>query len=73
MCVTCKTCEPHVGKPVRGETAGPKGVTLDEYGITLANANVGGDRWRRRHDAVLSVVKAELAAACQDVRKGAII
>jgi len=66
--VTCKICEPHVGKPVRGETAGPKGVTLDKYGITLANANVGGDRWRRRHDAVLAVIVAELASACQDVQ-----
>jgi hypothetical protein len=43
-------------------------VTLDSYGITLANANVGGDRWRRRHDAVLSVIKSELLAACQDVQ-----
>ena len=33
----------------------------------MANANVGGDRWRRRHDAVLSVIKSELEAASQDV------
>ena len=66
--VSCKTCEMHVGKPVRGETAERTGVTLDKYGITLANANVGGDRWRRRHDAVLAVLLSELAAACQDVR-----
>ena len=28
---------------------------------------LGGDRWRRRHDEVLSVIKSELTAACQDV------
>jgi hypothetical protein len=48
--------------------AGKTGVTLDKYGIKLANANIGGDRWRRRHDAILSVLLSELAAACQDVR-----
>ena len=66
--VTCKTCAPHVGRPVRGETAGPRGAVLDKYGITLANANVGGDRWRRRHDAVLSVIMSELASADHDAQ-----
>ena len=47
---------------MRGETAGPKDIVLDKYGVTLANANVGGDRWRRRHDEVLSVIKSELTA-----------
>ena len=61
-------CKPHVGRQVRGETAGPRNVVLDAYGVTLANANVGGDRWRRRHDAVLSVIMSELAAADQHVR-----
>jgi hypothetical protein len=66
--VPCKMCAPHVGRRVRGETAGPKDTVLDKYGVTLANANVGGDRWRRRHDEVLSVIKSELTAACQEVR-----
>ena len=66
--VPCRMCKPHVGRQVRGETAGPRNVVLDAYGVTLANANVGGDRWRRRHDAVLSVIMSELAAADQHVR-----
>ena len=66
--VPCRVCKDHVDTPVRGETAGPRGAKLDVYGAVLANANIGGDRWRRRHDAVLSVIRSELASADQHVR-----
>ena len=58
----------YVGRPIRKQGAAGRGAVLDVYGKELANANIGGDRWRLRHDAVLSVVKSELLAANQEVR-----
>jgi hypothetical protein len=64
----CRLCLPHVGPAVREATQTRQAAVLDEYGVVLANANVGGDRWRERHDAVLSVIQSELHAANQVVR-----
>ena len=60
--------QPHVGESFRRYGRGQKYWVLDEHGQTLANANVGGDRWRLRHDAVLTAVIAELRAASQEVQ-----
>ena len=43
-------------------------MEVDKYGVTLANANVGGDRWRLRHDAVLKVIMQEFRLASQEVK-----
>ena len=65
--VRCPACRPLVGCRIRRSGSSDNGAVLDEYGKALVNANVGGDRWRLRHDAVLRAVVAELRSACQEV------
>ena len=43
-------------------------MKVDRYGVTLANANVGGDRWRLRHDGVLKAIMQEFRLASQEVK-----
>jgi hypothetical protein len=58
----------HVGTSFRRFGSGQQHVALDKYGKELANANVGGDRWRLRHDGVLKVIMQELKLASQEVK-----
>ena len=59
---------PHVGTQFQRKGSGKKSVTVDRYGVTLANANVGGDRWRLRHDGVLKAIMQEFRLASQEVK-----
>ena len=48
--------KPRVRARFRRFGAGAKYAEVDAYGAVLANANVGGDRWRLRHDGVLRAI-----------------
>ena len=58
----------HVGTRFRRFGRGQQNATMGKYGKELANANVGGDRWRLRHDGVLKVIMQEFKLASQEVK-----
>ena len=44
---------PHVGTRFQRNGCGQLHMAVEEHGVAPSNANIGGDRWRLRHDDVL--------------------
>jgi len=58
---------PYVGSVIRARGSGADGKTLEDgHCKDLVNANIGEDRYRKRHDLVLRAIMAEMRLAGQE-------